>query len=338
MTGFPFLSRQAGFRATWWRHSRVRQFCLLAPVLFAITSCTQKPTDPLRVATNTWPGYQPLYLAQDLGYLKGVDLHEMPSSSPVIRAFRNRSVDIAALTLDEVLPLVQDGVHAHVILVTDFSHGGDVLLAGPSVATLQDLKGKRIGVENTALGAYMLTRALQHAGLAVNDIRIVPRTVDLHAGAFLSGDVDAVVTFEPVSTRLLKEGARILFDSSMIPGEILDVLVAHDDVLQRRPRAVDDLLEAWYRALDDMSQDPKEAFGKMARHMDAVNARDIENSMKGLTIPRRRENRQLLEGTEPQIIPVAERLMQVMLANGLLKRPVDLPSLLPGAPMKTDSP
>lgn len=55
--------------------------------------------------------------------------------------------------------------------------------------------------------------------------------VDEHEGAFGSGKVDAVVTFEPVRSRLLARGAVQIFDRRQIPGEIIHVLVMRTDAM-----------------------------------------------------------------------------------------------------------
>lgn len=296
-----------------------------------LSSCTDKTPEPLRIATNIWPGYAPLYLARDLGYYNTpVQLHDLPSSSAVIMAFRNRSLDVAALTLDEALLLAQDGVDARIVLVMDTSNGADVLMARPEIRKLAGLKGKRVGVENGALGAYMLSRILDVAGLKSGDIQVVPLTVDQHEQAYKTVRVDAVVTFEPVRSKLLAQGAKILFDSSKIPDEIFDVLIVHADVLQNRSQSVEQLLEAWYRALDYLGANPSDASEKMARRQQ-ITGREFGESLKGLNIPDRAENRRLLTGSRPALLPVAERLARVMLEHKLLKRPVSPARLLGGS-------
>ena len=98
------------------------------------------------------------------------------------------------------------------------------MLARPELKELKDIKGRRVGVESGALGAYVLARALQIAGLNRTDISVVSIPVPEQEQAFQGRRVDAVVTMEPNRTRLLAQGARQLFDSSQIPGEIVDVL------------------------------------------------------------------------------------------------------------------
>ena len=116
----------------------------------------------LSIGTNVWPGYEPLYLARDQGFLPSekLNLVEYPSATQVIKGFRNGAIQFAALTLDEVLILAENGLNPKVILIMDISDGGDVVLANPRFSSMQQLKGKRIAVESSALGAYVLTRAL----------------------------------------------------------------------------------------------------------------------------------------------------------------------------------
>ncbi len=89
-----------------------------AVLALSLAGCGVEPAPPLRIGTNVWSGYEPLYLARELGYLdpRSVHLVEYPSASEVIRAFRNQAIEAAALTFDEVLLLTQDGFEPRVVL------------------------------------------------------------------------------------------------------------------------------------------------------------------------------------------------------------------------------
>ena len=102
-----------------------------------------------------------MHLAQSLKYFdtKQVRLVELANASQSSQAMRNGTVDAAMLTLDEVLNLKQNGLDLRIVLVMDVSNGADVLMANPSIAKLADLRGKRVGVESSAVGAVMLDAA-----------------------------------------------------------------------------------------------------------------------------------------------------------------------------------
>ncbi|WP_191965634.1 ABC transporter substrate-binding protein [Oryzomonas sagensis] len=295
--------------------------CLCLPWLFGMTGCRREAPAPLQVATNVWPGYEPLYLARSLGYYpdSAVRFHEMTTATDVLKAFRNHAVDVAALTLDEALLLVQDGIDVRILLIADISHGADAIMARPAIGTVRDLKGKRVGVESMALGAYVLTRALDQAGLTPRDVTVVPVPVQEHEHAYSAGDIDAVVTFEPARTRLLALGAHSIFDSRRIPNEVIDVVVVRADMLQSRPGQVKTLEEGWFKALAYLRANPADAASIMGKR-EGLTAGQFKASLGGLAIPDRDENQRLLSGA---LLPPAKRLADVMLRGKLLDRPVD---------------
>ena len=128
---------------------------LLLPALSLLTGCPAPAQAPLRIGTNTWLGYDPLYLAKDLGFFPGDSVQPIrfASSSASIQALSERKLEAVALTLDEVLSISQFDTDLTVVLVLDFSHGADALLARPEFVGPGDLKGHRIGVEVSAVGA-----------------------------------------------------------------------------------------------------------------------------------------------------------------------------------------
>ena len=303
---------------------------MLVPMLFLglclLASCTEQSAKPLHVATNTWPGYEPLYLARSLNYLpdSAVQLHEMPNSSDVIKAFRNKAIDVAALTLDEALLLIQDGIDVRILLVADISNGADVVMTRPGIAMLSDLKGKRIASESFALGAYMLSRALEKGGLRPEDVTVVPLTAEAHEAAYLSGKVDAVVTFEPVRTKLVGKGAHILFDSSMIPNEIFDVVVVRSSVYQTNAKELDILKAGWYKALAYLKSNPDDACRIMAKR-EGISANQFSNALRRIIIPDAEHNQRLMAG---ELLVAARHLADVMIREKLLSHPVDPGQLL----------
>lgn len=298
----------------------------------ALTGCGEEPRPPLRIGTNVWPGYEPLYLARSLGYLSEGDfrLIEYSSSTQVLRAYRNGAIDAAALTLDEVLLLVQEGFAPRVILVMDISSGGDAIIARPGLGSMQALKGRRVGYEDTALGSYMLARALELSGMAAEDVVKLSLEIDDQEQAFDQGRVDAVVTFEPVRSRLLNKGGELLFDSSRIPGEIVDVLVVREAVLQQESRRLRTLLDQWFRALDHLERNPGDASGRMARRL-GMPREQVVRMYSGLLLPARERNLDMLRpvAANGSLYLTIRQLSRVMQDEGLLRTPVTAEGILP---------
>jgi NitT/TauT family transport system substrate-binding protein len=300
----------------------------LTGLMLLLLAACDSPTAPLRVGTNRWAGYEPLYLARSLGWFdeNTVRLVEYPSTSEVTQALRNHFIEAAALTLDETLLAMRDNIPLQVVLVMDISHGADAVLAKPEIHSVADLRGKRIGVENTAVGGLMLEYMLAHARLSPLDIEPVAVTADQHARLFNSGEVDAIVTFEPIRGQLLAQGARVIFDSSQIPGQIMDVLVARSDQLEGREDQARRLLQAWFKAVDYMQKQPEDAARRMAPRMHLEPAAVMAN-FTGLRLPDLAENHRVLGGARPELRPLAANLMEFMRLQKVIAAPLDLAPL-----------
>lgn len=327
--------RRAGERGSRWR----RAWALLAPIslisLIAalLGGCVREPQAPLRIGTNVWIGSEPLYLARDLGALNAdaIRLVEYPSASEVLRAFRNSALDGMVISLDEVLALAADGLRPRIVLVADVSHGADVIVARAGLATLRELAGKRIAVESTAVGAYVLSRALALHGMQPSDVEIVHLESNEHVLAFEQGRVDASVTFDPFRSQLLERGAAVVFDSTRIPGEVVDLLVLRDSVLANDAGRVDMLLAGWFKALEHLGRDPRDAARRMGVRQQKSGEQFLE-TLQGLRFPAREENLRMLAGADAELIGAGRRLVALMRQARLLDAPVEVaPLLAPGA-------
>lgn len=309
--------------------TRVRNALILILIsLFCLISCGSEPPTRLRLGTNIWPGYEPLYLAQAIGELpkERVRLVEYPSASEVIRAFRNNALEAASLTLDEALLLRQADIPVKVILVHDISDGGDVIMARAGIDGVAGLKGRRVGVESSALGAYVITRALENHGLSVADVKIEHLDVNAHEQAYLKGEVDAVVTFEPVRTKLMNAGASEIFTSREMPGEIVDVLVVRESVLAAQADTLRLLVDAWFEALDYFRAQPQEAAKIMAKRQN-ISPGEVLASYEGLNLPNRAENIRLLGAGEGGLHTTLVRLSKVLRDNQLLRKDIKVREL-----------
>ncbi len=304
--------------------ARITKF--LVSIFLVLAGCSDERTTPLMVGTNIWPGYEPLYLAQAQGLYSDRDIRlvQHPSASEVIRAFRNGAIPVAAVTLDEALLMLADGMQIKVILVIDSSAGGDVILGRPPIIKMEDLRGKHVGCEASALGAFVLCRAAELHGLDCHkDMSVVDLEVDEHETAFSNGAIDAVVTFEPIRTRLLASGAKLLFDSREIPNEIIDVLVVRPEVIRDRKLQLKKLLDGWFRALAYMDAHPVEAAAIMGPR-EQLSGQQFTAALSGLKILKRADNLIMLRGPQPRIAQAAAKLASFMEQRGLLPNPVSL--------------
>lgn len=300
--------------------SSIAIVCFLGCILI---SCIAQAPPPLRVGVVIWPGSEALYLARDLGYYNNtpIQLVDYPSDSEMMRSYRNGDLEAATITLDEVWSLAESVPDVRIPLVQDISNGGDAILGKPEITKLQQLKGKRVGVESTALGAFELSRALEQVHMSPQDVEIVSLLVSDHERAFKQGKIDAVVTYEPTVSKLRQTGANLLFDTSQIPGEVLDILAMPESAIAKQAKTVKILIEGWFRALDYLQKYPIDAANKISLHM-GIKPEEFLRSLSGIRVPDVLENQRILGRKDPVLIEATERISKFMVQQKLLKQPV----------------
>lgn len=267
------------------RYSGAVAFAMAVVVLISVGTCgSSRPKPAVRVGTNVWIGYEPLHAAAADGRL-GPELRlvEYVSATQVLRGFENGDIDAAAVTLDEALRLASTTHDVQLIAVLDVSTGGDAVIARPPRTTLAHLAGARIAVEHTAVGELVLRRALERARLKRADVEVVPTPANEHLAAWDAG-VDAVVTFEPVRSRLLALGGVELLSSGELPGEIVDVLVARRSLVKARPGLGRQLAATWF-ALRSWVQAEPERFSRLAAPRLRVTEAEVRRQLSTLRFP-----------------------------------------------------
>jgi len=204
----------------------------------------------------------PFKLMEKEGFLKKradelgveIELKEFKGYMDSVTAFASKEVDACAMTSMEALQPASSGVKTVAVLVNDISNGGDGVLVREGM-TIADLKGKEVLLEQFSVSHYVLARALETNGLTEADVTIKNIPGDDAGKAFLTDDsVQAVTTWNP-HLFLAKESQKgvVPFDSTHIPGEIIDLLVFNGDVLASNPKAAQAVTLAWYDAMEMIS-------------------------------------------------------------------------------------
>lgn len=309
---FVFVALVAGFAVT------------------AIFAACAPRREPISISTHIWPGYEPLAMAREMNWLdkSKVKLVRATSATESIKLFEAGKIDAAGLTLDEVLRLREKGIPVSVILVCDVSAGADMLLARPGIKTLTGIKGRRLAVEDGALGALMLYHVLQTAGLTLGDIKAVSITIDKQVDAWIHGEIDAAISYEPASSALMKLGGKKLFDSRQIPNVIFDVIAVRTAVLDAaHADALRHLVSAHLQGLSYINTNPDDAAYRMAPRFNLTHDQ-VMATFKGLVLPDLDNNIRLLDTSTPVVLKNAEVVAAVMRKAGILHQQADLNGLL----------
>ncbi|WP_410473592.1 ABC transporter substrate-binding protein [Guyparkeria sp. TX1] len=306
-----------------------RQFLVtgaLAP-LAALLGCEAR--EPLlRISGITWVGYEPLFLARELDLLppERIRLIESPSNTNSLMQLASGEVEAATLTLDEFILARAGGIPVRIALVFDTSQGADVIMARPGIDRLEDLAGRRIGVEDTAAGALMLRKSLEAAGLTPDDVTRVPVIGGGQMDAYRHGEVDAVISYEPFASRLVALGANRLYDSSAFPGLIVDVLAVSETAIDHQHTTLTDLLTAYFEALAVVKSSPGRAHRLMAPRL-GLTVEETAEAYGGIALLSLTDNHAWLEPPAAPLREAARTVAEIMQSNALIEQIPDLSDL-----------
>lgn len=167
------------------------------------------------------------------------------------------------------------GVDSTALIVGDFSNGNDGVVVKGEGKTLADLKGMDVNLVELSVSHYLLARGLESAGLSERDLKVVNTSDADMVAAFATPGVQAVATWNPLLAEIeATPGVTKVFNSSQIPGEIIDLMVVNSETLKDNPALGKALTGAWYEIMATMGSDSAE--GKAAReHMAKASGTDL---------------------------------------------------------------
>ena len=153
--------------------------------------------------------------------------------------------------------LLTTGAPSVAILINDYSNGNDMVVAKPGIDKVADLKGKKVGVEVGFVSHLLLMNALKSANLTEDDIEIVNMPTDQTPQGLSSGQVDAIVAWQPNSGQALKDvpNSKAIFTSADVPGIIYDLLVVNPKSLKDRRDDWKKVAKVWMRIADFLADE-----------------------------------------------------------------------------------
>jgi NitT/TauT family transport system substrate-binding protein len=245
---------------------------LLATGMEQPAHATAKKT--FQVAWSLYVGWVPWEYADRSGILKkwadkyGIEIKLTRVSDYIesITQYTAGGFDACAMTNMDLLTIpAASGVDSTALIVGDFSNGNDGVVLKGKDKRLADIKGQSVKLVELSVSHYLLARGLASARLGERDIKVVNVSDADILREFAAPDTTAVVTWKPQLTAVMKmQDVTQVFDSSKIPGEIIDLMVVKSATLQANPELGKALVGAWYETLALMSGTDAKAAAALA--------------------------------------------------------------------------
>jgi NitT/TauT family transport system substrate-binding protein len=247
---------------------RTLGFILAALTLLSVLPAGAAPKKDFKVCWSIYVGWMPWGHLQESGIMKkwadkygiSVEIVQINDYVESINQYTAGAYDGCSMTNMDALSIpAGGGIDTTALIVGDYSNGNDgIVLKGKS--ELAAIKGQEVNLVELSVSHYLLARALETVGLAEKDVTVVNTSDADMVAAYSTPDVTAVVTWNPLLSEIAAmPDSKKVFNSSSIPGEIIDIMMVNTETLKDNPDFGKALVGAWYELMGLMSGDDEKA-------------------------------------------------------------------------------
>ena len=243
---------------------------LLALTLLSSTNVFAK--DKFSICWSIYVGWMPWDYGESSGIVKKwadkydieIDVVQINDYIESINQYTAGQFDACTMTNMDALTIPSASfVDSTALVVGDFSNGNDGIVL-KNKTSLKDIKDQQINLVELSVSHYLLARGLESIGLSERDVTVVNTSDADMVAAYTTPDVTSVVTWNPLLSEItaMPKTTKV-YDSSNIPGEIIDLLVVNTETLKANPKLGKALVGAWYEIMGKM-QDSDDVLTEMA--------------------------------------------------------------------------
>jgi NitT/TauT family transport system substrate-binding protein len=280
------------------------------------------------IGISGWTGFAPLTLAKEAGIFKknglDVSIKKVPQASRHL-AIQSGDIQCAATTVETWVVWNANGVATKQIFQLDKSYGADGMVVRNAIGSIKDLKGKTVAASAPGTAPYFtLAWFLNKNGLSVKDVTVVNMEPGPAAQAFIAGQNDAAMTYEPYlsSVRAAPQAGKIIATTLDYP-MIMDTFGCTPDFLAKNPKAAKALADSYFEALDMIAKDQAKAYEIMGADVKQT-GEAFGNSAKFLRWQDREANRKFFAG---EFETFSNEAADLLLEIGIIKQKPDIKSL-----------
>src|SRR3954449_3071615 len=281
------------------------------------------------IGISGWTGFAPLTLANQAGIFKknGLDvtIKKIPQKDRHL-AVASGDIQCAATTVETWISWNANGVATKQIFQLDKSYGADGMATRTDIASIKDLKGKTVAASAPGTSPYFaLAWMLKKNGLSVKDVTVVNLEPAAAAQAFVSGQNDAAMTYEPYlsTVRAAPDKGKIIATTLDYP-IVMDTFGCTPKFLAENPKAAQALANSYFESLDMIAKDQAKAYEIMGADVKQT-GEAFGNSAKYLRWQDRDANKKFFSG---EIEPFSNEAADLLLEIGIIKSKPDVKGIV----------
>src|SRR5215211_8099199 len=243
--------------------TRIRIIAIVTAALVSTPLAAQEKK--VAIGISGWTGFAPLTLAKEAGIFAkhGIDatIKKIPQASRHL-AIASGDIQCAATTVETWIVWNANGVATTELFQLDKSYGADGMVVRNNINSIKDVKGKTVAASAAGTAPYFtLAWFLKKNGLTVKDVSVVNMEPGPAAQAFLAGQNDVAMTYEPYlsAVREKPDAGKIIATTLDYP-MVMDTFGCTPKFIQERPKLVQAMVNGYFEALAMIKTDQKKAY------------------------------------------------------------------------------
>jgi NitT/TauT family transport system substrate-binding protein len=277
------------------------------------------------IGISGWTGFAPLVFAKETGIFSnnGLDasIKKIPQASRHL-AIASGDIQCAATTVETWIVWNANGVATTQLFQMDKSYGADGMVVRNNIASIKDVKGKTVAASAPGTAPFFtLAWFLKKNGLTVKDVTVVTMEPAAAAQAFIAGQNDVAMTYEPYlsAVREKPEAGKIIATTLDYP-MVMDTFGCTPKFISENEAAVKALVKSYFDAIETIKTDQKKAYEIMGADVKQT-GEQFGNSAKYLRWQDRTANRTFFTG---EFKTFNKEAADLLLEIGVIKQTPDL--------------
>ncbi|MBS3117596.1 ABC transporter substrate-binding protein [Candidatus Woesearchaeota archaeon] len=306
---------------------------VVVAVIWAFTSTNVQNQEPLKIGVIVYPGFAPFFIADEKDFFEKEDVNAevvlINDPNQAISLLESNQVHLLFSSADFTAIISDAGVDMKEIFASDIGYGSDGLLVKDDVNDISDLKGKTVYLGMGYPSHFLFRYLTKQAGLKNDDVTLIDMGADQVGAAFVAGQIDYGMSWEPwLSQASEREDGKLLFSSKDEPGIITDTFVIRTNTLNSRNEDVKAVVRAWFDSIDFINSNPSEANSIMAKNM-GLSVADFEAQASTIKFLSYQENlNKFNKATSLNLYDLTDKAIEIYTEDGILQGEVSIENII----------
>ncbi len=269
----------------WMRFLNILTAVILTFFLSACSSQQNASNDKIRISTNSWIGYAPLFYAKETGELDrlGFSLITNVSLAEAADVYQVGKADMVTTTQHEYHALKELMGDVTPIILLDRSNGGDMILANVSLDVVKTAPKVTVYLEVDSINVELLQEFIQKNHIDQKKLSIINEDQQKIQDVQNSKSPTLIVTYTPYDVSLKKKGFKEIASTRNIHElVVIDALCARKRVIEEDKDRLVALKRVIDKKIELIQKDPKRSFGHVKKYLGNMNYEDYIASLQSI--------------------------------------------------------